>query len=158
MRIPTNIALALVVCFVVSTARAEVKQDKDLPKRGSLSTSKMTGSVVNNVPAIFGEENPYETGTSPITGSVSKVNNTTWIAKLFNNSKLETYSIDIEIVQRNDRGTVVKRDSFSMTLRPGATNSREVSAGVGVLEADLNLLRYKNISKNKAVPTPAAKP
>jgi hypothetical protein len=80
------------------------------------------------------------------------------MAKLFNNSKVETYTVDIEVVQRNDRGTVVKRDSFSMTLKPGATNNREVAAGVGVLEADLNLLRYKNISKKKVAPAPTVKP
>jgi hypothetical protein len=107
----------------------------------------MTGQVSNAVPEPFGVVDPSGREISPITGSVSRVDSDTWMMKVFNNSGTETYAVDVEVLQRDERGSVVKRDAYSYTLQPKASTSREVSSALNVRAADLNLAKYKNVTR-----------
>ena len=152
-----HIALSAFVLAWSTCVFAEVRKDKDLPKSGSLSSTRMTGQVSNAVPEPFGVVDPSGREVSPITGSVSRVDNDTWIMKVFNNSSTETYTVDVEVLQRDERGSVVKRDAYSYTLQPKATTSREVSSALHVRAADLNLTKYRNVTRRPKLASNAPK-
>jgi hypothetical protein len=117
----------------------------------------MTGQVSNAVPEPFGVVDPSGREVSPITGSVSRVDNDTWMMKVVNNSSTETYAVDVEVLQSDERGSVVKRDAYSYTLQPKATTSREVSSALHVRAADLNLTKYRNVTRRKKLASNAPK-
>lgn len=141
------LALACVAFGFVAVATAQVRKDKDLPKSGSLSSTRMTGQVSNAVPEPFGVVDPSGKEISPITGSVSRINNDTWEMKVLNNSKSETYSVDVEVIQRDDGGRVVKKDAYTYNLQPESSNGRRVMSGLNVRQAELNLVKYKNVTR-----------
>jgi hypothetical protein len=140
---------------VVSFATAEVRKDKDLPKSGSLSSTRMTGQVSNAVPEPFGVVDPSGKEISPITGSVSRINNDTWQMKVYNNSKVDSYSVDIEVIQRDDGGRVVKKDAYTYNLKPQSNNGRQISSGLNARQAELNLVKYKNVTRQSKSTTAA---
>ena len=138
-------------------ALAQVRQDKDLPQSGTLSTTVQTGRAANVAPGPFGFEELGKSEVSPITGSVSRAKPGEWVVKVFNNSPSDTYSVDVEVLQRNDREVVVKRDAFSYTLKPNSSKEQPVSEGVGVRGAELKLSKYSNLTAKRAkAPVPPA--
>ncbi len=145
-------ALVLVViAAAASLSRVEAEEGAaskatPLPRSGSLSTSISTGAVNQKIPDVWGGVDGKD--EAPIAGSVSRLNPSTWQMKVFNNSK-DTYSANLGVVQRNSRGSVVKSDSFSYTLRPNQSESRTIAAGLNATEAALDLRSFKNLSQKK---------
>jgi hypothetical protein len=146
-----SVALSIVIAASVPGVRVEAEAEpagkkKQLPSSGSLSTSISTGAVDRKIPDVWGGVDSKD--EAPIAGSVSRLNPSTWQMKVFNNSS-DTYSANLGVVQRNSRGSVVKTDSFSYTLRPNQSESRTISAGLNATEAALDLRSFKNLSQKK---------
>jgi len=144
-----SVALSIVIAASVPGVRVEAQpagKKKQLPSSGSLSTSISTGAVDRKIPDVWGGVDSKD--EAPIAGSVSRLNPSTWQMKVFNNSS-DTYSANLGVVQRNSRGSVVKTDSFSYTLRPNQSESRTIPAGLNATEAALDLRSFKNLSQKK---------
>ena len=160
-----RIIRALAVCVVLTLARvshAEVTPDKDLPRRGNLSTTFNTGRSVSAAPEPFGFDELRRDEVSPLSGSISKVKEGHLELKVFNNSKTDTYSVNVEALQLNENLTVVKRDVFTYTLPPNGSKQQTLVAAPGVKGAELNLDKYTNLTERRkkaaARATPATQP
>jgi|GEM_PF-1810736 len=158
-------AVAIVVCLVWAAAgtsafgqakasRGEVKEKKEeLPKSGVLSRSLGTGYQSTNVDMPWGSDGKDSAGGAasgrpPISGSVSKVSPAQWLMRVFNNSE-DSYSVNLRVIQRDMRGTVLKSDSFSYNLRPGQKAERSISSYRNTADAELNLVSWKKLSPPK---------
>lgn len=154
MRRFLSIVVALLVFTAASAAVANPKESdkkKELPKSGNLSTSINSGSVSSSVPDPFGGIEIGEGEGSPISGSISRLDEDTWQMRVFNNSQ-DTYSVNLGVKQRDEDGRTLKSDSFSYTLKPGSSAERPIQAASGSREADLDLRSYSKIKKQKAAP------
>lgn len=149
---------ALVLAVLLSSnavAQTAVTPDEDLPKRGNLSSTFLTGKAKSTVPEPFGFDELKRDEQSPITGSVSRGKPGFWELKVFNNSKEATYSVDVEVRQLDDSLRVVKRDSFTYTLPPNGSKSQMITDGLNTKGAELELTKYTNLSaKKKATEKP----
>ena len=147
-----RIIRAIAVCVVLTVSRvshAEVTPDKELPKRGNLSTTFNTGRSVSAAPEPFGFDELRRDEVSPLSGSISKVKEGHLELRVFNNSKTDTYSVNVEALQLNENLTVVKRDVFTYTLPPNGSKQQTLVAAPGVKGAELNLDRYTNLTERK---------
>ncbi len=142
------LAIANLAIAQPSNDRQPSNNDQELPKSGNLSTSLKSGAVNATIPDIFGGEDISDNNQSPITGSVSRTNNESWTMKVFNNSK-DQYSVNLDVIQSDVSGATVKSDSYSYNLKPGRSEQRAVSAGIGARDAALNLRSYRNLSAER---------
>jgi hypothetical protein len=133
-------------CVAEPVSKSEVVEDKDLPKTGSLAASSNFGTGPASFSDVFGGNDPSGREVSPISGSVSRIAADKWEVKVSNNSN-DTYSVIIDIIQRNLHGTEVRRDSFSQTLKPGSSKSEKIDAGVGAQAAEVQLRHWSNLTK-----------
>jgi len=140
-----------VVCGSVCTVSAQTVPDKNLPKRGSLSTNYTTGRTVNTSPEPFGFDELKRDEESPIAGSVSRVKEGELELKVFNNSKEDAYSVDVEVLQMDENFAVLKRDYFSYTIPAQGSKVQKVTGVSGVKGSQMNLLRWKNLTAKKRV-------
>ena len=131
-----------------SDASEGEKKKKKLPKSGTLSASVSSGGATNAVPGAWGADENGWNGAAPITGSVSRMNPSTWKMFVINESEDE-YSVNLSVVQRDQRGTQVKSDSYSYTLKPKQSESRSVSSATNSVSASLELRSFKNLSDKK---------
>lgn len=137
--------IALVVLFA-ATASAEKAVKKELPRQGSLSVSAGTGGAGN-----FGYEMPWGSdneGSAPISGSVSRMGQDSWVMKVFNNSE-DTYSVNLRVIQSSERNATLKTDSFSYTLKPGQNAERTLRAAPNSARGELRLDSWKKIGGKK---------
>ncbi|MEY4668464.1 MAG: hypothetical protein RL518_1163 [Pseudomonadota bacterium] len=144
---------AIAVSLVVTLCRvsvAQVKSDKELPKSGNLSTTFNTGRAASTAPEPFGFDELRRDEVSPLTGSISRINPGEWQIRVFNNSKSDTYSVNVEALQLNESLRVVKRDVFTYTLSPNSSKQQSVTAAPGVKGAELNLDRFTNLTARRA--------
>ena len=160
-----QIVRAIALCAVLTcsgVSLAEVTPDKDLPTRGSLSTTFNTGRSVSTAPEPFGFDELRRDEVSPLSGSISKVTEGHLELKVFNNSKTDTYSVNVEALQLNESLSVVKRDVFSYILPPNGSKQQTLIAAPGAKGAELNLEKYTNLTERKrkaaARATPASSP
>ncbi len=153
-----NRYMCAVVCAVgvVSTTMAETVPDKKLPKEGSLASTFVTGRSVASAPEPFGFDELNRNEKSPITGSVSRVRPGEWQLKVFNNSREDTYAVDVEVLQLNDALAVVKRDFFSYTIPPQGSKAQSISEGSGVKGAEMSLTKWRNLTSKKKAPATAS--
>ncbi len=118
---------------------------KELPKSGSLSMSgSFGGGKVVMEPAWGSDTDSSADAGAPISGSVARLNERNWEARIINNSK-KSYAVDLEMLQYDQKGSTVKRDSFSYTLKPGQTQARTVSASLNSTAAELKLSKWKSL-------------
>ena len=145
-RVLLTALLMFVTAGFVFAEDADISSKKELPKSGSLSFS---GSAGGN--GSFGVGMPWgsdEQGDSPISGSVSRAGTDAWMMRVFNNSK-DTYSVSLRVVQKNERGTQVKSDSFSYVLKGGQKAERKVSSVPASKAGELMLDKWKNLTPKK---------
>ncbi len=138
-------ALLILVC---QAANAQEKRAKKLPKSGLLATSSIAGAGRSITGDLFGGEDIFGESLPPITGSVARVGEDRWRFAVSNNTK-DTYSVNLDLVQKNESESTVKFGSYSYTLKPGQSESEEVSAASGVMKAELHLRSYRNLTQRK---------
>ena len=135
----TLLCLACLSC--ASLALAADKAEKKLPKSGTLSTnSSSTGAGNHKVDMPWGVDE--QASNAPIEGSVSRASGGDWMMRIFNTSK-DTYSVDLAVSQTDARGSNVKTDHFSYSLRGGQSAERRVPAGLNSANAELKLNGWK---------------
>jgi len=143
---------AFAFCSVLTFDQALADQsERELPKRGTLSATFQGGDEGIAVPSPWGaeESDMFTDGTTPVSGSVSRgMSGNEWVARLFNNSQ-DRFSVDVEVVQYNDRRQNVKSDSFSTTLQPGQRVERTFQARSNSHQAELNLRSWRNLSQEQ---------
>ena len=145
-----RIFCALLISFGTgATVSAQTVPDKTLPRKGSLASTFVTGKSVSTAPEPFGFDELNRKEESPITGSVSRGKPGEWQLKVFNNSKEDTYSVDVEVFQLNEGLAVVKRDYFSYTIPPQGSKGQSLAEASGVKGAELNLSKWKNLTAKK---------
>lgn len=144
--------LLLVAGALPAAAENETKAEKkeELPKSGVLSRSGTAGGgrKSTTVAMPWGGVDQASQSTAPIAGSVSKISAREWKAFIVNNSE-DTYEVDVRVVQLDKRGTQVKTDSFSYTLKPKQAVERMVAATFSTMDAQLMLERWKLLSAKK---------
>jgi hypothetical protein len=133
---------------VVAEEAQGANEKKHLPKSGLLAVSSISGAGTSVVSDVFGGEDIFGTELPPIAGSVSRSGESAWRFSVMNNSQ-DRYSVNIDLVQKNESGTTVKFGSYSYTLRPGQSDGVVVSAGVGARRADLTLRSYRNLTEQE---------
>jgi len=150
------VILLLLICGLSQLVLAEeAEKKKELPKSGVLSSTYSGGATSVTADLPWGEEVGSKE-SSPVTGSISRANDRTWRARIYNNSETAPYSVSVEALQYSKTGKVVKRDSYSYTLRPGEAKEVDVASGIDVNNAELKLVRWKDLtpSKPKVEPSP----
>jgi hypothetical protein len=130
---------------------------KKLPKSGTLSASVSSGGATNAIPGAWGADDNGWNGAAPITGSVSRMNPSTWRMFVINESEDE-YSVNLSVIQRDQRGTQVKSDSYSYTLKPKQSETRSVSSSTSAVSASLELRSFKNLSEKKRAKSKNSQP
>jgi len=119
-----------------------------LPQKGVLSRSATENYNTKLVDAPWGGGGD-SAGTPPIAGSVSRKSEREWVAKLFNNSD-DAYSVSVEVIQMDKAGKRERLDSFSTRLSAKGAYERSLTATERTADAQLNLVRWKNLSAKPA--------
>ena len=132
------------------------REKKKLPKSGILSISGSAGYGSYKLPAAWGESENTEGNNAPLAGSVTKVGQKQWKAKVTNQSKEDQYSFGARVLQLSMKGDKVKTDSFSGTLKPKESIERVFTAHANSVSAALELSNWKK--KSLAKPTPSGSP
>lgn len=131
----------------VDVSLAQSKKEDLPPKSGVLS---QTITIRNRDLKVDMPWDKKQTGSGleqqpPVSGSVSRISDREWRMFIGNNSE-DTYSVSLRVLQKNDRGDVLKSDSYSYTLKAKQTEQRSVSSRIGVTNAELVLESWKNLS------------
>jgi len=138
---------ALILCSFASAEEAQPER-KRLPKSGMLAVSSISGAGTSVVGDVFGGEDIFGKELPPISGSVSRYGESGWRFSVMNNSK-DRYSVNLDLVQKNETGSTVKFSSYSYTLRPGQSYGEEVAAGLSARRAELTLRSYRNLTEQE---------
>jgi hypothetical protein len=141
----TGMAFFLCCSALADDAQPERKR---LPKSGMLAVSSISGAGNSVVSDVFGGEDIFGKELPPISGSVSRHGESAWRFSVRNNSK-DRYSVNLDLVQKNETGSTVKFSSYSYTLRPGQSDGEEVAAGLGARLAELTLRSYRNLTEQE---------
>ena len=139
------ITIVFAAVLSVSVALAEDAKPAKLPKSGLLAVSSLSGAGNTITSDAFGGEDFTGANVAPITGSVSRVGESSWVCKVFNNSSDE-YSINVDLKQLDLDGHQVKFGSYSFRLKPGASDQITVEAGLNARRAELWLRSYRNLT------------
>lgn len=131
------------------SAFAQEKKDK-LPRSGNLASTLTRGGEDVAVDGPWGDNDISGREPPPISGSISRIAQRTWLMKVFNNTK-DRYSVDLEVVQFNQRGTRLRGDYFSYTLDGGQSIERKVMASSNVTECQVNLRNWRKYEAPKKV-------
>jgi len=126
----------------------EVEKDEKLPRSGLLSSASVGGYASKTVGEVWGGVDDRGEELAPVSGSVSRLSPREWVVRLTNNSE-DTYAVSVELSMFNERGSRIKGDSFSYTLKPGQQTSRPVNGTPEVSEAQLYLRSWRNLSAEK---------
>ena len=145
-------------CLASSLVQAETKEEKEkeLPPSGTLSSSSSAGYGGHAVDAPWGAD--VISGGAPVSGSISRLGGNKWVMKVFNNSEEDKYSVDLKIVQTNNRGKQVKSDYYTYTLGPKKSAERTIRVNNSTQNCSLQLQSWKKIGgkKKKKEEAPAA--
>jgi len=114
---------------------------KKLPQRGVLSDS-VSGYDMQSGGMWGGQSVSAKEKVAPIAGSVSKLSNTEWLMKVFNNSK-EPYQVGVAIVQYNIDGHKVGALHYQYSLDAGKSVERKIKVSTTVDRCVLELERWK---------------
>jgi hypothetical protein len=141
------IAWSISVCFC-APGISEEKQEKKLPKSGLLAVSSIAGAGRSITGDLFGGEDIFGETLPPITGSVSRVGESSWRFSVSNNTK-DAYTVNLDLIQKNESDSTIKFGSYSYTLKPGQKETEQVTAGTGAMKAELHLRSYRNLTPPK---------
>jgi hypothetical protein len=139
-------ALLVLVCAV--SAVAEEKKEKKLPKSGLLAVSSIAGAGRSITGDLFGGEDIFGDTLPPITGSLSRASEEKWRFSVSNNTQ-DTYSVNLDLIQKDESDRTVKFSSYSYTLKPGQQESDSATAGTSAMKAELHLRSYRNLTERK---------
>lgn len=149
MKIIVGILFASIIfCGVLSPQGSIAEQKKELPRSGSLASTMTSGQEDVAVSQPWGDDDISGKNPPPISGSISRLNQRKWLMKVFNNTK-DRYSVDVEVVQFNEKGTRLRSDYFSYTLDGNQSVEREVSSALKVTECQVNLRDWRKYEKKK---------
>lgn len=157
MKLNRSILLGTIVACSLGAQTGYAAPEKEkapAPKSGLLSTNRV-GERATVIDTPWSDAPGDENTSSPIAGSVSRLNQREWKMVVANNGK-DPYSVDVAVEQVNDRGTVVKSDHFTYTLKAGEQTTRNISSGVNVSDARLKLGRWKNLAPKPKEEKPTA--
>lgn len=141
------VTYVVVLCLCSSVAAEDAKPERRrLPKSGMLAVSSISGAGTSVVSDLFGAEDIFGKELPPISGSVSRRGESAWHFSVMNNSK-DRYSVNLDLVQKNESGSTVKLSSYSYTLGPGQSDGEEVAAGFAARRAELTLRSYRNLTE-----------
>lgn len=132
--------------FCQDPQKSEEDIEKKFPKTGVIAATKQSGR--NAEVGGFGNVSYSEDDQAPITGSVSRLNQTKWVAKVFNNSK-KSISASFTVKQMNAAGNQIDSDSFSVTLGPGQSNERPITASASTVNAELAITNWKILKEKE---------
>lgn len=132
-----------------------VESADDLPKSGVLSASGAGGPRGWNLSEPWGGVDAQGAERSPISGSVSRQNDREWVMRLFNNSE-DPYAVTVQVKLFGSTGGALRSETFSYSLKPGASADRVIRAPTGVSEGQLSLLSWKNLAPKTDVAAKAA--
>lgn len=135
----------LFACASLHHAEGEEAKKKKLPGSGTLAYSSISGASTSTVVDSFGGEDLSGEHVAPITGSVARNDATTWTMRVFNNNQ-DTYLVNVDLIQRDDRGAQVKFVSYSYRLKPGQSEEEIVPMGLNARSAQLVLRSYRNLT------------
>jgi hypothetical protein len=129
---------------VASEAPTPEEEDPyaNLPKSGILSSNQLSGAQSKAFDGPFGVEEPYDSTPPAIGGSMFRSSPSQWVAKVSNNTE-DKFSVSLEAQQLDLRGKVLKRDYFSVSLQPGESKERVISARSDAANASLKIKNWK---------------
>jgi hypothetical protein len=149
--LPVGLTWALAL-WLPSSSLAEsgktTTPDRKLAKSGLLATSSISGASSTIIGDTFGGEELFAEDLPPITGSISRKDDATWSFSVSNNSE-DRYSINVDLIQKNETGSTVKFGSYSYSLRPGQSEHQTAQAGSNASRAELHLRSYRNLTPPK---------
>jgi len=117
------------------------KKEVKLPQSGTLASTG--GSGRQNVVKTWGDDLVTDRKDAPpLAGSVSAEGRGLWSVNVSNTSE-DLVAGSFEIQQISNNGQVVKRDYFSVSLKPGASAKRRLSRSPSGSNAVLNVKSWK---------------
>ena len=118
-----------------------------LPQKGTLAGTTSGGYGRTAVPGVWGSDDGNMDGEkSPVSASVSRVGNTDWLVKVFNNSA-DDYRLTMELVQVGDNGKTVKAEPFGVSLRAKQKMERNFRMHTLASNAFVNVKSWKKTTK-----------
>jgi hypothetical protein len=144
----------LTACTVaVAWAADGDKKSAQLPHSGLhtglLAVSSVSGASTSITGDVIGGEDIFGETKPPLSGSIAR-RGEYWRFSVSNNSE-ERYTVNVDVIQKNDTLSRVAYASYSYTLKPGQSDGQEVRAALGAMRAELHLRSYRNL-------TPTAQP
>lgn len=136
---------------VEAEADDDIDEDEgpDLPKSGLLASSgSIAAGGATQVDLPWGSGALGEEG-APLSGGISRTSQSTFRISVNNRSK-DKYRASLQFKQYGNSGRTLKTDSFSATLGPGESRSREVKARTSGSGAKLYLRSWKRFKKKKS--------
>ena len=124
------------------------EKELDLPRSGSLAGTLTSGRDSKAVPMPWGDTDISGKKKPPISASISRLNATRWILKVFNNSE-DRYSIDLEVVQFGQGSRRLSSNHYSYFLKPQQSAERQVSTTSLVTNCEVNLSSWRNPDAEK---------
>lgn len=163
MNNPKSHCLVRVGCFgawmwaalsvAVAVAELPVSTPTALPQQGTLATTGDRGFGSQTTPGQWGGMQIEGTSGAPVSASVSRGQKNDWVLKVFNNST-DLYSVNLALEQVSASGGVLKRDSFSINLPAGKSDSRSVPAHALSTGANVVLRNWRSIAKQPSMTKP----
>jgi hypothetical protein len=124
---------------------AEKERLKKLPKRGTLSSSSTGGTAATTADGNWGVDSTA-TESAPIGGSASKISKSQWLMKVTNNSQKRSFKVKVELVQTDAKGSRLKGNHYTYTLKPGEEKSQRVDVLANTANCSLNLDDWSEVS------------
>jgi hypothetical protein len=138
-----------VVSFLLCFTLQALAEEDELAGSGTLAGSATGGFGATNVPSVWGDKDGYgDGGSSPISGSVSKVDKSTWLLKVFNNSE-DQFKVNLEVVQFDIRNKKVKSDNYYYPLKGKQSIERKIKSFPTAVNAAVNLKNWKRNERKK---------
>ena len=147
---PRLVVIALIaLCSAAQlVAQEEKKEDPyaNLPKKGSLAGSLDSGYGNTSIEGPWGGTSTEGENGSPIQGSVSKLDERTWMMKVFNNSE-DKFRVTLQVAQYSVDNKKLKTNTYSYTLAGKGSVDRRISTHPSTAHCVLNLTNWKHLSK-----------
>jgi hypothetical protein len=131
------------LCRASLWAQESEARPRSNPVVGVLATTSTSGASTRAIQGEFGGEGLFTGESQPILGSLSKQGAEHWSVSLKNTTD-DRFTVFLDLRQIDSSNRVLSSSSFSVELKPKASERRSFMRASGASGAELSLRRYRN--------------
>lgn len=144
-----GLTFVLVVCLATPAWSEGTKKERELPQSGVLSGSTSGGFGSHAVAEPWGGVTTEGESGAPIQGSASRIDDRTWLVKVFNNSE-DKFRVTIQLIQRDGENRKVKTNSFATSIPGGGKEERRMPGHPSATNSEVRLVSWKRFKKKRS--------